>query len=62
MTRRPEWQDFCDDVARVVARRAALDREIAVCVAAARAAGVPWQMIGDALGVKKQTAWEKYGR
>ena len=29
-------------------------------VAAAREAGQSWTAIGDALGVKKQTAWERF--
>ena len=55
-------QDYLESMSRVVARRNALDREIAVCVSAARAAGVPWSTIGDALGVSKQAAQQRYGR
>jgi hypothetical protein len=29
-------------------------------VRAARAAGVSWQQIGDALGISRQSAWESY--
>lgn len=54
-------QDYLDTVSRVVARRNALEREIAVCVSAARAAGVPWSRIGEALGVSKQAAQQRYG-
>jgi hypothetical protein len=54
-------RDYLDSLRRVVARRAALDREIAVCVSAARAAGVPWSMIGDALGTTRQAAQQRYG-
>lgn len=55
-------QEYLDSVSRVVARRNALEREIAVCVSAARAAGVPWSQIGEALGVSKQAAQQRYGR
>ena len=53
--------DYLDSMSRVVARRNALEREVAVCVSAARAAGVPWSKIGDALGVSKQAAQQRYG-
>lgn len=60
MSRQPEWQTFCDDLANVDARRRALEREIFVCVSAARAAGVPWSMIGAALGITKQSAQQRF--
>lgn len=43
-------------------RRAAEDRKVADLVLAAREAGASWQMIGEALGMSKQAAWEKYGK
>lgn len=55
-------RDYLDSMSRVVARRDALEREIAVCVSAARAAGVPWSQIGEALGVSKQAVQKRYGR
>jgi len=37
-----------------------LDRIRRDRVVAARAAGVSWQQIGDALGVSRQSAWENF--
>lgn len=53
-------RDYLDSLARVAARRRALDREITVSVSAARAAGVPWSQIGHALGVTRQAAQQRY--
>ena len=43
-------------------RRAAtaLEKAMTETVAAARDAGQSWTAIGDALGVTKQTAWERF--
>lgn len=43
-------------------RRAAtaLEKAMTQTVAAARVAGQSWEAIGDALGVKKQTAWQRF--
>jgi uncharacterized NAD(P)/FAD-binding protein YdhS len=43
-------------------RRAAtaLEKAMTQTVAAARDAGQSWEAIGDALGVKKQTAWQRF--
>ena len=38
------------------------ERELREAVRAARADGATWEEIGDALGVKKQTAWERFWR
>lgn len=46
--------------AAVAAARA--DIELREAVRVARAAGATWSDIGGTLGVKKQTAWEKYWR
>ncbi len=48
---------------RIEAARADRDRadvEVAAAVRAAREAGASWQMIGDALGVSRQSAHVKY--
>ena len=37
-----------------------LDRIRREQVVAARAAGAPWQQVGDALGVSRQSAWESF--
>jgi hypothetical protein len=55
------YEAFLDQLSRVKAQRDALDREIATCAAAARAAGVPWSQIGAALGTTKQAAQQRYG-
>lgn len=38
----------------------ALDGDVEATVRAARMAGATWTQIGTALGVKKQSAWERY--
>lgn len=35
--------------------------DLRAAVAAARAAGCSWTEIGDVLGVRRQSAWERYG-
>jgi len=50
---------------RVVAANEALARaegELRSAVAAARAAGDSWMIIGTALGVRKQAAQQRFGR
>jgi hypothetical protein len=59
---RSEWETFLESLSQVDARRRALEREIFVCVSAARAAGVPWSMIGAALGVSKQAAQRRFSQ
>lgn len=41
-------------------RRAAEEQKVIDLVAAAREAGASWQMIGAALGISKQAAWEQF--
>ena len=41
-------------------RRALLDRGIADTVSLARAQGLTWQAIGDALGTTRQAAWQHF--
>ena len=38
-----------------------LERGIADTVALARAQGLTWQQIGDALGTTRQAAWQRFG-
>jgi hypothetical protein len=37
-----------------------VDREVAVAVRGLRAQGVTWTRIGEALGMTRQSAWERY--
>ena len=37
-----------------------VDRQVAAKVRALRARGVTWTRIGEALGITKQSAWERY--
>lgn len=57
-----QYEEYLEDLGRLVARRQAMDADIAVCVAAARAAGVTWSQIGAALGLTKAGAHWLYGR
>jgi hypothetical protein len=43
-------------------RLAQADRELHEAVAAARAAGDTWSMIGMALGTSRQAAYQRFGR
>lgn len=43
-------------------RRAAEEQKVIDLVVAARKAGASWQMIGAALDMSKQAAWERYGK
>jgi hypothetical protein len=40
--------------------REQVDREVAAAVRGLRAKGVTWTRIGEALGISKQSAWERY--
>lgn len=40
----------------------AADNELAAAVTAARAAGDTWAMIGTALGVSRQAAYQRFGK
>lgn len=49
------------DIADARASRDAAEERLTAAVAAARAAGDSWTMIGLALGTSKQNAFRKYG-
>jgi hypothetical protein len=58
-----DWESEPLDGLREARRvSAALDKLTRESVARAREAGHSWTQIGEALGVTKQTAWERYGR
>ncbi len=54
------YQARLDALRLAFERRAADERRIKDLVLAARQAGASWQMIGSALGMTKQAAWERY--
>lgn len=49
-------------IAAAAAALAAADTELNEAVAAARAAGDTWSMIGTALGVTRQGAYQRFGK
>ena len=56
-----DWESEPLDGLREACRvTAALDKLTRESVRRARAAGHSWTQIGEALGVTKQTAWERY--
>jgi hypothetical protein len=59
------WEDLSDEglLAEMVRAHAAhqnVDRAVAHHVAALRARGVSWARIGEALGMTRQSAWERF--
>ena len=59
------WDGLSDDdlLAEMVRAHAAhqnVDRAVAIHVAALRARGVSWARIGEALGMTRQSAWERF--
>ncbi|WP_150251690.1 DUF3887 domain-containing protein [Nocardiopsis deserti] len=54
--------DWADSLGRAVSMRAAADDVVRAVVGQARQDGVTWQVIGDALGVSRQAAFQRYGR
>jgi hypothetical protein len=59
------WEGLSDEdlLAEMVRAHAAhdnVDRAVAHHVAALRARGVSWARIGEALGITRQSAWERY--
>ncbi len=45
---------------KVAAAGTQVDRQLARCVAAARTRGITWTRIGAALGMTRQSAWERF--
>jgi ATP-dependent protease Clp ATPase subunit len=59
------WEGLSDDdllgeMVRAHAAHQNVDRAVAHHVAALRARGVSWARIGDALGMTRQSAWERF--
>ena len=49
-----------DAITEAMGRRDAAQRDVGAAVARARAAGASWRLIGDALGVTRQGAHDRY--
>jgi len=56
-----EWVGVLGRLELLADRRRLVEEQTARAVARAREAGVPWSMIGTALGVSRQAAHERYG-
>ena len=54
--------DWADSIARAVGMQAAADDVVRAVVQQARQNGATWQVIGDALGVSRQAAFQRYGK
>jgi hypothetical protein len=55
-----DYESRLDSLRLAFERRAAEEQKVIDLIAAAREAGASWQMIGDALGMSKQAAWERF--
>lgn len=53
-------QDLLGEMVRAHAAHQNVDRAVAHHVAALRARGVSWARIGEALGMARQSAWERF--
>ena len=61
----PDWDALSDDellarMVNVVGSRDRVDASVGVAVRTLRDRGVTWARIGDALGISRQSAWERY--
>ena len=54
--------DWADSIGRAVSMQAAADDVVRAVVQQARQNGATWQVIGDALGVSRQAAFQRYGK
>ena len=59
LTRSDDW---ADSIGRAVSMQAAADDVVRAVVQQARQRGATWQVIGDALGVSRQAAFQRYGK
>ncbi|MEV0388058.1 DUF3887 domain-containing protein [Nonomuraea sp. NPDC050643] len=59
LTRSDDW---ADSIGRAVSMQAAADDVVRAVVQQARQNGATWQVIGDALGVSRQAAFQRYGK
>jgi hypothetical protein len=61
----PRWEELPDDelltrMADVSRSRERVDASVGVAVGVLRGRGVTWARIGDALGISRQSVWERY--
>jgi hypothetical protein len=61
----PEWADLADDellagLPRIAATSAQVEAGLRERVLDLRERGVTWVRIGDALGMTRQSAWERF--
>lgn len=54
--------DWANSIGRAVSMQAAADDVVRAVVQQARQNGATWQVIGDALGVSRQAAFQRYGK
>jgi hypothetical protein len=54
--------DWADAIGRAAGMQAAADDLVRAVVQQARQSGATWQVIGDALGVSRQAAFQRYGK
>ncbi|MFD3685899.1 DUF3887 domain-containing protein [Nocardiopsis sp. NPDC058631] len=54
--------DWADSIGRAVSMQTAADDVVRAVVQQARHNGATWQVIGDALGVSRQAAFQRYGK
>ncbi|WP_062436921.1 DUF3887 domain-containing protein [Herbidospora daliensis] len=54
--------DWADSIGHAMGMQAAADDVVRAVVQQARQSGATWQVIGDALGVTRQAAFQRYGK
>lgn len=59
LSREDDWSHV---IGRAVSIQSAADDVLRAVVAQARRGGATWQVVGDALGVTRQAAFQRYGR
>lgn len=57
---KPPVDALLTELGKVSGQIHVLDEDRDEMIRAARAAGASWEKIGDAMGVSKQAAWERY--
>lgn len=61
----PVWEGVADDallahLPRIEAIRHQVDDDLRAWVGEARRRGISWERIGEALGMRRQSAWERF--